>query len=113
MKYLSNFNNMSENLTTEPVYKSLNRREWDIFIRKIINFDTSKLSIFDGFNFEIRKTKQGEELIDYVVVYIDDNPIFIYETDDEYYGLFIKSTYIKCDQIDGVVIALNDLNKKV
>lgn len=110
MKYLSNFKSMNENL--DPVYQNLNRREWDAFIRKIINFDTSKLSIFDGFNFEIRKTKQGEDLVDYVVVYINDNPIFIYETNDEYYGLFIKNTYIKCDQIDGVVSALNDLTKK-
>ena len=110
MKYLLNFNNMSESLLAP--FQELSNQEWNDFIKIIIPFDTTKLVILDGIKYEVRKTDQDDQYLDYVVAYIKDKTLFIYEVADEYYGIYGDRIRIKCDQAEGILQAINYLKSK-
>lgn len=117
-------------------FEPVDDRKWPEFIKNIISFDTSKLSVFpEDLKSEIKKTvteesnvrrrRQTDEakipkVVNYLIVYIDEFIVFVYEKEDEYYGVFTerkrdskgslrKSLKFKCDQIDGVIQCLDHI----
>ena len=123
IKLYENFNLKDER------HKELNLSQWNDFLLKMVSFDQRYMSLLPvEMKKEIRKTLMKSEgmsrnrfgtsfntngLVNYLIVYIESDPIFIYEMKDEYFGVYfdgfsastdLKKTFkIKCDQIDAVI----------
>lgn len=106
-----------------PDFEPIDIRKWNEFIKNIVSFNPTKASaIPSGLKKEIKKTVQmgqskrikvtdapnipSNNILNYLVIYVDKNIIFVYELEDEYYGVYadIGKHYFrfKCDQIEGV-----------
>lgn len=126
MKYLKLYEEAGS-----PDFELINYRDWNDFIKNIVSFNPTKSSVIPSeLKKEIKKTVvinqnkrrkitdsaiiiPSNNLINYLVIYVDDDVIFVYRLEDEYYAVYSPSVRgdfrFKCDQIEGVVKCINHI----
>ena len=118
------------------LFEPINISEWLDFVKNIISINHKKVSsvLPSDIKWEVRKTINvannvrrrrmidnpsvvTNEKVDYMIVNINGHPVFIYEKEDEYYGVYFSmhkySKCFKCDQIEGLISCLEYLKSKV
>lgn len=105
-----------------PDFEPVSLHSWNDFIANIVSFNPVRVNALSSeLKKEIKKTVPmgaarrrkvtdspsiTSDILNYLVIYIDKNMIFVYELEDEYYGVYadIGKLYFrfKCDQIEGV-----------
>lgn len=114
MKYLKKMNE-----STESSFHKLSRSEWAKIINEMVSLNEVRVKqIPSEFNPEIKKT--GVQRDNYATAKINGLTVFIYALPDEYYGVFTNTglnsgadIFFKCDQIDGLVGALEFIKSSV
>ncbi len=115
MKYVKLYEDVVDAFT------KLSSTEWTSFIRNMVSFEEVNLNRFPpDINVEIRVTKKSNILLNYAVLQLD-KPVFIYEVEDGYYGVYSGASYLgsskaiifKCDQIDGLLKCIDFIKSKI